>query len=350
MIGLITTSYPRTPDDWAGAFVRERVLALSRSEPVEVIAAGEDGSAALDGVIRVPAPGALFYAGGAPEALESGGARALVAALGFTAALARAVAARAGRWSAVESHWLVPCGVVACAAARGRAHRAVSHGGDVALLERLPGGASLARWLAGSGARLVFASADLRARFARLCGVPAETLPATVEPASFDEAVFRPRSAQERQSARRRLGCAGPTVVGVGRLVPVKGWNVLVRAVARLPRARRPRLVLLGEGPERAALLAGAARGGVELHLPGVVARAAVAEWLAAADLYVQPSVPQPNGRAEGMPVAVREALAAGLPVIASAMGGLTELRGPSITLIPPGSPDLLARAIAAIL
>lgn len=341
MIGLITTSYPRTPDDWAGAFVRERARALSAGGVVEVIAAGDPTA---DGVVRVPAPAWLFYAGGAPEALESGGLAALVAGLGFTARLAQVVAAHAARWEAVESHWLVPCGLVACAVAPGLPHRAFSHGGDVALLERLPGGASLARALVASGAELVFASADLRARFARLCG--AAELRASVEPAPFDRSLFPPRTAEQRVEVRRRLGCQVPIVLGVGRLVPVKGWEVLVRALARLPRAARPRLVLLGEGPERPALLARAARGGVDLRLPGVVPRTVVADWLAAADLYVQPSVPLPNGRAEGTPVAVREALAVGLPVIASAVGGLSELRAPSVTLIPPGDPAALAREI----
>ena len=83
---------------------------------------------------------------------------------------------------------------------------------------------------------------------------------------------------------------------------------------------------------------------------PGAVPRAAVADWLAAADLYVQPSVPVASGRAEGMPVAVREALSMGLPVVATAVGGLTELRDRSLTLIPPGDPAALARAIAAFL
>jgi glycosyltransferase involved in cell wall biosynthesis len=122
-----------------------------------------------------------------------------------------------------------------------------------------------------------------------------------------------------------------------------------VRALARLPPAHRPRLVLLGEGPERPALLARAARAGVDLHLPGAVTRAHVADWMTAADLYVQPSVPLATGRAEGMPVAVREALAVGVPVIASAVGGLCEL-AEALTLVPPTDPAALSRAIAPFL
>jgi teichuronic acid biosynthesis glycosyltransferase TuaC len=345
MIGLVTTSYPRTPDDWAGAFVRQRVGELSAADTVEVIAAGEPAPG-QPGVFRVP--GELFAGSGAPEALEAGGARALLSGLAFSARLAEAVAGRAPRWTAVESHWLIPCALVVSAVAPGRPHRAVSHGSDVALLERLPFGAAFARHLARSGASLVFASADLRTRFARLCGWPIEALSAAVEPAPFDETLFRRRTAAERADVRERLAGGRRLVLGVGRLVPVKGFEVLVRAVARLPRPR-PRLVLLGDGPEGPALLARAARAGVDLHLPGSVPRAAVADWMAAANLYVQPSVPLPSGRAEGMPVAVREALAIGVPVIASAVGGLPEF-GPLLTLVPPGEPAALSRAIAAFL
>jgi teichuronic acid biosynthesis glycosyltransferase TuaC len=347
MIGVITTSYPRAPDDWAGAFVRHRVRALQEGgATVEVVAAGEGST---PDVVRVPA-GGLFAGAGAPEALESGGARALVQAAGFTARLAAAVVARADRWTAIESHWLAPCALVAAAVSPRLPHRAVSHGGDVALLERLPAGDALARALVRGGIDLVFASADLRARFARLAGVPVERLGATVEAAPFDRALFHPRDAKARTEARRRLGCAGPVVLSVGRLVPVKGFDGLVRAVSRLPPARRPCLVLLGDGPERSALQARAARAGVDLRLPGAVARATVAEWMAAADLYVQPSVALPNGRAEGTPLAVREALAVGLPVIASEVGGMAELAAPALTLVAPGQPSALARAIATFL
>jgi glycosyltransferase involved in cell wall biosynthesis len=345
MIGLITTSYPRGPEDWAGGFVRERVRRLRASGAVvEVIAAGglvDDDRA----VVRVP-DGSLFEGAGAPEALEVGGA-AWPVALAFTARLVREVAARAPRWQSVESHWLLPSALVACAVAPRLPHRAVSHGGDVALLERLPGGRTLARALVRAGVRLVFASADLQARFSRLADVASV---GEVESAPLDPTLFHARPPAERDRLRGELGCSGPTVLGVGRLVPIKGWEVLVRAVARLPRRRRPAVVLLGDGPQGPGLAAQAARAGITLRLMGAVNRGTVANWMAAADLYVQPSVRLPNGRAEGMPLAVREALAAGVPVIASAVGGLGELAHRDLTLVPPAQPDALARAIAAFL
>jgi glycosyltransferase involved in cell wall biosynthesis len=136
----------------------------------------------------------------------------------------------------------------------------------------------------------------------------------------------------------------------VGRLVPIKGYDVLVRAVGRLPAAGRPTLVLLGEGPERERLARMAEQRRVALRLPGEVPRSEVWPWLTAADLFVHPSRRLATGRTEGQPLAVREALAAGLPVIASALGGIDELattEGARLQRVPPDDPAALARLLS---
>jgi glycosyltransferase involved in cell wall biosynthesis len=360
VIGVLTTSYPRGPRDHAGHFVRERVRALVRDgHQVQVVAAC-DGSTeeAPDGaaVLRIPVAGGLFYAGGAPERLEQGPwlerVRALVEGARFAACLAHEATRLRGAWTAVESHWLLPCALVACAVAPGLPHRAHAHGGDVYLLARLPGGDSLARVLCRSGAELVFASAALRARFTLLCGTQPEALGARtrVEPAPCDLGPFYPRPPEERRRLRRKLGIRGRTVLAAGRLVPIKGYDVLVRAVALVPSSRRPRLLLAGEGPAARELARLASRLCVELRLAGALDRAVLAEVMAAADLFVHPCRVLRDGRSEGSPVVVREALAAGLPVIASASGGLPELAHPRLALVPPEDPAALAATITAVL
>ena len=340
MIGVLCTSYPRSPEDHAGSFVRARVRALAAAGQVlEVIAAGTGSEGSEDNVrvFRVPATGAaqIFYAGGAPEALESSlsgqRARTWLEAAHFTARMAALAAQRAARWSAVETHWLVPSALVACAVVPHLCHRAHAHGGDVFLLARLPGGASLARFLCRDGVELVFASADLRDRFAHLCGDTPEALGARtcVQPAPYDSLLFRPRNVGERHSLRRRLKLEGFTVLAAGRLVPVKGYDVLVHALGHLPPRARPTLAIAGAGPEEPRLGRLAAACAVDLRLPGPVSPAILAEWMGAADLFVHPCRSLSNGRSEGAPVVVREALAAGLSVVASAVGGLPELAGP---------------------
>ena len=349
-VGVLTTSYPRTPGDYAGVFVADRVRELlARGHEVEVLAAGagaplgttRDGRLSLT---RLPATFAdgddLFAGAGAPEALERGGARAAWAALRFSAELTAAAGARAPRWDRVESHWLAPCGLAALAAAPSLPHRAVAHSGDVSLLERAPFGRSFARLLARSGAELVFVSEALRRRFAALAG----GVRGVVEPMS-------PQIVATAFNARDRRVSGNPIVVSVGRLVPIKGLDLLVRACA--PRAgdvARIHVVLVGDGSERERLRELAARLGVPLTLAGIVPRDEVPTWLRAADIYAQPSRTLANGRAEGMPLATLEALAAGMPVVVSDSGGLGELpsRGARVRVVPAGDVDALARALRA--
>jgi preprotein translocase subunit SecE len=96
-------------------------------------------------------------------------------------------------------------------------------------------------------------------------------------------------------------------VLGIGRLVPGKGFAVAAAAIATLP--ADVLLVLVGEGPERAAI---AAAGGARVRFLGALAPAQVAVACRAADALVLPS------EREGWPNVVTEALASGLPVVAS--------------------------------
>ncbi len=134
----------------------------------------------------------------------------------------------------------------------------------------------------------------------------------------------------------------------VGRLAAVKGVPVLLEALAAL-RERHPemRLTLVGDGPERGALEAAARNLGLQERTAflGYLSQEAVAEQLARHDLFVLPSF------GEGVPVVLMEAMAARLPVIATAVGGVGELVDPGCgLLVPPGDSEALARAIDALL
>jgi glycosyltransferase involved in cell wall biosynthesis len=363
VIGVVTTSYPRSPDDSAGVFVRERVRALlADGHKVEILAAkARDGASVDDGcdsgqVTRIEA-GHLFYEGGAPEALESpdGMQRLQAFAQGarFSLAMYRQLIERRDRWDVVESHWLVPCGLLAGAALPHLPHRAHVHGGDLDLLARLPWGDSLGRTFCRTKPTLVFASASLRDRFSRLLGAAPEAFGAecTVAPAPFDARVFCHRSDEEKARLRRALGFNAPTVLAAGRLVPIKGFDLLVAAMGRIPAVARPALVIAGEGPEKTRLAGLAREAGVPLGLTGLLGQRALADYMAAADLFIHPCRTLASGRSEGMPLVVREALACGLPVIASASGGLGELLGTQgLTLVDPDDPEALLRAIESAL
>jgi len=153
-----------------------------------------------------------------------------------------------------------------------------------------------------------------------LAGVSAET-PATVD-ADPDRAV----------------------VLAVGRLAAQKGFGTLIEAAARWRDIKpEPVLVIVGEGPLEARLKSQAAA----LHLDARFAgqRDDVPALLAAAAVFVLPSV------WEGQPLILQEALRAGVPVVATRVGGTPELTGEDAALlVPAGDPDRLAGAVRAVL
>jgi len=150
-------------------------------------------------------------------------------------------------------------------------------------------------------------------------GLPAPRVHA-VHP-GVDTSRFHPLPPAEREALRARLGIADGqhVVVTARRLVPRMGLEELLSV---WDGARGARLVVLGDGPLRAALQRTAA--GLEgVELPGRVSDADLVAWYQAADLVVVPSV-----SLEGFGLVVLEALACGTPVVASSVGGLGEVLG----------------------
>lgn len=169
-------------------------------------------------------------------------------------------------------------------------------------------------------------------------------------PNGVDCEVFRPAGDEERRALRRQLGLGpGPVVLFLGRLVPQKAPELLLEAVGRLagglPPELRPQLAFVGDGPARDALRAAAASlsGGTALF-PGEVADPT--PWLRAADLFALPS------HFEGLSNALLEALACGLPVVASRVSGTEDVfaAGRVGRLFEPGDAAGLARALRELL
>jgi phosphatidylinositol alpha-1,6-mannosyltransferase len=145
------------------------------------------------------------------------------------------------------------------------------------------------------------------------------------------------------------------TLLFVGRLVRRKGLAWFVRSVLPALAAERPslRLVVLGEGPERAAVLAGAREAGVDRRIVWPAARddAAKADWLARATLCVMPNLAVP-GDIEGFGIVALEAAAAGCPVVAADLEGLREALagGRAGTLVASGDATAWLDALRALL
>lgn len=165
--------------------------------------------------------------------------------------------------------------------------------------------------------------------------VPFEIVPNVVDTSLF----FPPTVEREGETVERRL-------LFVGNLEPSqsKGFPTLLGALARLNDRRRDwRLDVFGEGPERAAYEASAAALGLgeQLRFHGSQPKTAIAEMMRRSDLFVLPS------RFDNLPCAVVEALASGLPVVSTTVGGIPELVDEqSGRLVAPDDPLTLADTI----
>ena len=163
-------------------------------------------------------------------------------------------------------------------------------------------------------------------------------IPNGVDPAPF-------AALPARAEARRALGLPPEAflVVTVGRLSPEKGQDVLLEALAATHIADRSiQAVLVGDGPMRAALEARAAQADLKGRVHFLGLRKDVPTCLAAADLYVLPS------RYEAQGMVVVEAMMAGLPIVASRVGGVPGVLEDGVTglLVPPADPAALASAL----
>jgi colanic acid/amylovoran biosynthesis glycosyltransferase len=139
----------------------------------------------------------------------------------------------------------------------------------------------------------------------------------------------------------------GPHLVAIGRLDEQKGFALLISAIAQaVPDLPGLHLTLVGDGPLRAALQAQSARLNLQNHVTfaGWQDESGVRAALAAATALISPSF------AEGLPVVVMEAMAAGRPVLATAIAGLPELVTPDVGwLVPAGDAAALATAIRTL-
>ena len=148
-----------------------------------------------------------------------------------------------------------------------------------------------------------------------------------------------------RAVPRATFDSAVATLVSVGRLqAPQKDFITLVRALA-LVRSGQFRALLVGDGPDRDKLKAEIRRLGLEASVSLLGERDDVPDLLARSDVFVLATT------YESLPLSIIEAMAAGLPVVASAVGGVPELvvDGETGILVPPRDPEALAAALAAL-
>ncbi len=172
------------------------------------------------------------------------------------------------------------------------------------------------------------------------CGHPVDDL--VVIHCGIDGGVFRPT--ERPTGPPLRITC-------IGTLHEVKGQRYLIDATAELVRRGVDvQVAFVGDGPDRGRLEQQVADLGLgdRVAFLGQRTRAQVIERLAVSDVLVAPSVPTAGGKREGLPVVLIEALAAGVPVVASHLSGIPELVETDVTgiTVPPGDSVAIADAL----
>jgi glycosyltransferase involved in cell wall biosynthesis len=193
--------------------------------------------------------------------------------------------------------------------------------------------------LAALAERRLYVSDDIAA-FAR-ASAPARAGTVIVMPVGADAR----QASAARPGRRASLGLPKDTalVLSVGRLARQKGFDVLVDAAALLDGTAAV-IAVAGDGPERSRLEERIREAGVVGRVLLLGFRADARALTAEADVVCMPS------RWEGSPLALHEAMAAGRPVVATAVGGIPALAGKAAVLVPPEDPRALADALRTVL
>ncbi len=329
---FLTQTYPRFDGDTAGPFIRELARALVRTgDRLTVLLphAEEVRSEWDDDGVRVRsfryAPERFEVVGygrslDADEAIKGlPKAMAPVYAAGALRALSKELSRE--KYDLMQMHWIVPNGMVG-ALLSSRVPMAVGlHGSDVFLAERQG-----VRQVVGQVLRrtsvLTGCSPEL---VDRVCALGYDKAYSRVIPYGVDSEAFSPMPSR-RPIWRRKLGIPAdaPMIVSVGRMATKKGFQVLIEGLPELFEAHPDvHIVLAGAGDRLEEFRQATEPWRDRFHLPGSVLRDTLPDLYRAADLFTLPAVHDPAGNVDGLPNVILEALASGLPVVATNISGI---------------------------
>ena len=256
----------------------------------------------------------------------------------------------------LHAHWILPNGFIAARVSKvtGIPLLIQTHGSDVFTAEKNSLFRFMARYAASQAHYIVSPSPD---HITRLCAIGIEKskiglVPNTVE-ADFSGSV----SQDDTDRLKKTLGIPGDhsVVLAMGRMVYVKGFDFLLEAFQKVAREQQNvTLVLAGDGVLYDNIREISRK--LEIHdrviMPGAVSRQNVPVYFKMADIFVAPSIRHESGAVDGLPVVVPEAMASGLPVIASNVGGIPVLikNGHNGILVRERDVDAIAGSIINLL
>lgn len=366
-ICMLTTSYPKYPGETTAPFIEEIAAGLVRRGHTVHVVAPYHPDVRREPVERgvhlhffryspLPALNIWGYAESMQADVTLRG-RALAAAplaVGASvAALLRLTTTQ--HFDVIQAHWALPNGTpAALAAALAHLPLVISiHGSDVYLAEQAPPLSLAACATLRAASAITACSGDLRDRAVRLGAHPFAT---SVVPYGVDTEAFQPNP-DDAAAVRAELGLAPdtPFVLTMGRLVYKKGLTYLLDGwpaiLAQNPNAV---LVIAGYGDLREQLEQQAQKLGIaaSVRFPGQIERPRAARYVAAADVYVVPSIRDQRGNVDGLPNTLLEGMGAARPIVASRVAGIPEVidNGVHGLLVPERDAPALATAVNQLL
>ena len=248
---------------------------------------------------------------------------------------------RRQRYDVVHVHWPVPHALLGWVVRRACGARMVTswYGVELRWVQgSLPWLRPFVRWALAASDQVVAISSYTAREIAELSDVQPRVIPYTIG--------FAETGADVARVAPRD----GFVVLFVGRLVERKGVRYLIDAVQRLAPERRARLIILGDGPERERLKEQVRRGGLEgrVEVRGRVSDRELRRAYADSSVFVLPAIVDARGDTEGLGVVLLEAMSYRVPVVASEIGGITDIvtHGETGLLVPPADVAALGAAL----
>ncbi len=340
-VGVITTSFPLSPDSASGIFVERLVASMPAHVRPTVLVPAADfditqprgkcykliafsyGPKHLQRLAHSP--------GGIPEALNRRDASILLIPL-FVVCMFIAAFRLARQVDVIHGNWSVP-GIVGALAAKlcGRRSIVTLRGEDI--------NRAKTSWL---HRKLLWVCLRLNTKVVVVSEAGKQQLD-TWFPKFASRTEFTPNGTERNTPSFKKASFHKPVrAVTVGSLIPRKGVNVILKAINQLPAHIDLTLRVVGSGAERGVLEAYAKEHGLNVEFLGAVHPDRIREHLAWADIFIFASF------AEGRPNALMEAMAAGLPIITTEIPGTAEIVSENCgKLFAPGDSPTLSSAIA---
>jgi len=251
----------------------------------------------------------------------------------------------------INSHWIIPQGFIGALAkkiVKVKKHIVTIHAGDISFLERLPFKRQIFAFIIKNSDFLIFVSRYGKNRLKNI------VLPNLMEEFERKTKII-PMGIYIKNFQRNNNHHYVKTLLFIGRLVEKKGVKYLLRSIP-LVRNKIPdiKLTIVGDGPSREGLENLAKKSAITDYVDFVGFKTGQEKinYFASSSILVVPSIQTRRGDVEGLPVVIMEGMAAGKPIVASNVGGISEIvkENKNGFLVKPESPTQLAEKIVCLL